>query len=139
MAAPTYNLTGGAAKAAFTGVNLSVIEAVLDLAKHPVGNGESAAIIAIPAQSCVLEVSHQVLTVEGAVLTAGIGDSASATAFGTAVDLNVLAHAGAVLANPKYYPAADDIRLTMNQAGANAAKVLVKAVIVGMATQGKYS
>jgi len=139
MAAPTYNFTGGAAKAAFTGVNLSVIEAVLDLAKHPVGNAESAAIIAIPAKSCVLEVVHQVLTAEGAVLTAGIGDSASPTAFGADVNLNTLAHAGAALANPKYYAAADDIRLTMNQAGANAAKVLVKAVIVNLDTQGDYS
>ena len=90
----------------------------------------------VPAGTMVLGVFYKVTTAVGATCTADVGDSASATQFVSNANLNSTSTedwSKLVEGTPntlgKYYAAANDIRLTMDN-GATAGVVKMTALMV---------
>jgi hypothetical protein len=138
MANATYTVAlGGNTKLpATSGRKSYVLEQVFDAAVQNLAAGESVSLINIPAKTLVKDVVVVVETVEAANDAFGIGDSASATQFLSAVAANALAASKAAATTDKYYPAANDIRLTGKaDAATTALKVRVKATLVDYSDQ----
>jgi len=129
----TYNVSvGGTTKAPFAKSGREyVMEKTFDAASQNLAQGESVTLINIPAKTVVKDVVCVVETAEAADDTFGIGDSASATQFLSAVTANATGATLAAATTVKYYAAANDIRLTgHNDAATNLLKVRVKATFV---------
>lgn len=90
-------------------------------------------IIPLPAGSVVLAVGAQVLTVEGAAATIDLGDSGSATRYLSNFDLNATSNSASALSNPFYSSSASFIRVTIDTASIDVAKVRVWALVADAA------
>jgi hypothetical protein len=76
---------------------------------------DTVKLLTIPAGTYVLGVKNKVITAQGATCTMGVGDSAGATTYGSAQNLNTTTDAFNVPSTNtagKYYAAADYILLT---------------------------
>jgi len=138
MAKATYTVaTGGNTKLpAASGRKSYVLEQLFDAAVQNLAAGESVSLINIPAKHVVKDVVCVIETAEGANDTFGIGDSASATQFLTAVKADATGATLAAATTAKYYAAADDIRLTgHDDAATNLLKVRIKATLVDYSDQ----
>lgn len=132
----TYDITkgSGAPSALTTGKTFSIYRDV-DFTTATYLTGDVLNVINVPAKSYVSVVGFEVLTAEGAVFTASIGDSVNATGYVSSVNGNAIGSgtsgpfAGTVNAaststteplvttgfsGGKFYPAADTIKVTLN-------------------------
>lgn len=136
MANATYNVAVGAASTKLSpnrGQRHFVIEKTFDAAVQNLAAGESVTLINIPAKHMVKDVVCVVETAEAANDAFGIGDSASATQFLSAVTANATGATKSAATTDKYYTAANDIRLTgKSDAATTLLKVRVKAVLIDM-------
>lgn len=109
---------------------MTFVEFELNFAEHNLVSTDSFDIINIEAGTVVAFVTAQCLTPEGAILTMGVGDSASATQFLTAFDGDsaTIPTLAAATTN-KVYDAANAIRVTAND-DADVAVVRVTALLI---------
>jgi hypothetical protein len=146
MAAFTDSLGFNKGTAAFpdaTAGSLHKFEVLLDFAviaaaRSAVGAAALAAtdtleVIPLPAGSVVLAAGAQVLTVEGAAGTIDLGDSGSATRYLSNFDVNALSNSASALAAPVYSGTASFIRVTIDTASIDVAKVRVWALVADAA------
>ena len=141
MANATFNValggTTGSKLCPNRGQRHFVVERIFDAAVQNLAAGESVTLINIPAKHMVKDVVCVVETAEAANDAFGIGDSASATQFLSAVAANATGATKAAATTDKYYTAANDIRLTgKSDAATTLLKVRVKVVIVDMTDDG---
>lgn len=79
---------------------------------------DTVKVIQIPANTAVLAVRTHVVTAEGATCTIGVGDSGSATRYGSALNINTTTNNLSTTAN--LYSSADDLTITLGHTTANA-------------------
>lgn len=105
------------AKHAETPYVLKQYYAEFDATKQNLAQNEIARLMDIPADTHVLLVKWEVLTVEGAARNFAIGDQAGATQFIGSTSGNSLAEGASVSTAAKYYSAANSIDVSAQTSG----------------------
>jgi hypothetical protein len=87
-----------------------------------VGATDTVEILKVPKGAVMISVLQNVITAEGGVATADLGDNASATTYHSNLDINAVALTAATTQNI-VYTAADTIKLTADTAATGVAKI----------------
>lgn len=112
MAAATYTAVTGVGPCKAMQDAVVVLYGVFDAAEQGLASGESISVITIPAETLVKNVLIYIETPESVDYTFGVGDSASATQFLSAVTANANTTTTSAVGAAKYYSTANDIRIT---------------------------
>lgn len=120
---------------AYTVVSVDLNFAEIAAARAAAGAAALAAtdtleVLPVPAGALVLAVGADVTTAEGATATMDVGDADSATRYLTNADLNAVGNTASALAEPYFYDADSQIRITIDSNDVDVAVVRVWAVIV---------
>lgn len=124
----THDLTTGGNEGLPTMSGLITVSAILDTVANPLGNGDTAQMIHVPAGTTVLAVTANVETVEGAAEDIDIGDDDDDDQYQSALSVNTL---GPTVSDPTdafAYKTANHINILAN-AALTACVVRVTAVM----------